>query len=448
MASNSLASVSVLAPNAVGIEYFEPGVYTTMTDMIGRQLMAFPNESNVPQNLIVGASSNLVLQSRYNMNVKLDPSAGIDFFHATGTYNESLTESKFFSLSGDSNVTSLQAPNAIAISPGDPSTTTKLGSMFVTENDTTQLLSTQKYDFRVMKDITVHGNFQTTGQFYTPYINTINMIIDQNINAHNQVVNGNMYGNNMNIWINKEGNSNKDTNRVGYGFRINSNTEQLELFKYKRYTYVDSNGIPQKEGKTQYRRVAQFGMGTMIHDSLVADDIDAVVFETLDSISGPSNLGLTPSPVIAGNGNAVWAMNSNANLYFYGNIGINSPNPSYQLEVIGTAYISDTIITNNYATTSDARIKSNVREISGVESLNKIKDLKPVSYKLKDSIKERNLGFIAQDVQKVIPEAVSTAQNMAYNIDDFHYMDYNAIISHLVGAVQELEARLAVLEKR
>jgi hypothetical protein len=447
MASNSFTSISVLAPNATGVEYFDQGVYSTMTDMIGRQLVALPDDQNVPQSLIIGASSNLILQSRNNMNVKLDPSAGVDFFHATGTYNETLTESKFLSLSADSNVTSLQAPNAISISPGDASTTTKLGSMFVTENSTTQLLSTQKYDFRVMKDITIHGNFQTTGQFYTPYINTINLVIDQNFNTHNQVVNGNMYGNNMNIWINKEGTSNKDTNRVGYGFRINSNSEQLELFKYKRYTYVDSNGISQREGKTQYRRVAQFGMGTMLHDSTIADDIDAVVFETLDSVSGPSNLGLTPSTVAAGTGNAVWAMNSNANLYFYGNIGINSPNPSYQLEVIGTAYISDTIISNNYATTSDSRIKSNIAQISDFESLNKIKELKPVSYNLNSSIK-RNVGFLAQEVKEVIPEAVSTSPNSVFNIDDFHYMDYNAIISHLVGAVKRLEARLAALENK
>ncbi|NBP59415.1 hypothetical protein EBU71_23235, partial [bacterium] len=323
-----ISSVSVLSPNLVGAEYFDTGVYTVMTDMVAHQLIALPDENNTPQNLIVGATSNLVLQSKYNMKVDIDPNASVDFYHASGYYNESLTEAKFLSLNSSNNITSLTAPNAISISPGDASTTTKVGSMYVTENATTQLLNTQKLDFTVMKDITVNGNFNTTGQFFTPYMNVVNMIIDQNINATNQVVNGSMYGNNMNIWINKNGLNDRDTNRIGYGFRINSNTEQLELFKYKRYTYVDSNGIPHKEGKTQYRKVAQFGYGVMGYEKNT-DYVNNVVFETLDAISGPSNLGLNGGGVQASAGNAVWAMNSNCNLYYYGSVGINQTNPQH-----------------------------------------------------------------------------------------------------------------------
>ena len=439
------SSISVLSPDLLGAEYFDRGVFTVMTDMVARQLVALPDENDVPQNLVLGATSNLVLQSKYNMKVDLEPNAGVDFYHATGYYNESLTEDKFLSLNATSNVTSLSAPNAIAIVPGDNSTTTKIGSMYVTENSTTQLLNTQKLDFTVMKDITVNGNFNTTGQFFSPYLNAVNLIIDQNLNVNNQVTNGNMYGNNLNIWINKGGSNDRDTNRIGYGFYINSNTEQLELFKYKRYSYVDSNGISHREGKTQYRKVAQFGYGVTSYDK-DSDIHDTVVFETLDAISGPSNLGLTGG-VQSSPGNAVWAMNSNCNLYFYGSIGINQTNPQHQVDVIGTICASDTVISNNYATASDKRIKTDITRLNNAVCLDSIMKMDPVSYNLTTDNK-RHVGFIAQEMRAIIPESVDVKSNTNLNIEDFHYMDYNSVISYLVASVQELERRLGVLEGR
>jgi hypothetical protein len=58
---------------------------------------------------------------------------------------------------------------------------------------------------------------------------------------------------------------------------------------------------------------------------------------------------------------------------------------------------------------SDVRIKENIEEVNGNESIEKLKKLKPVSYSHKDFINrgsDKTYGFIAQEVKEVIPESI------------------------------------------
>jgi len=99
---------------------------------------------------------------------------------------------------------------------------------------------------------------------------------------------------------------------------------------------------------------------------------------------------------------------------------------------------------------SDARLKKDVRDAS--YGLKEIMKLRPVTYEWKDSAKHgegTQVGLIAQDVQKLIPELVKGRGR-----DEELALSYTGLVPVLVKAMQEQqitiarqEARLAALEK-
>jgi hypothetical protein len=110
-----------------------------------------------------------------------------------------------------------------------------------------------------------------------------------------------------------------------------------------------------------------------------------------------------------------------------------TPTSAYRLSVTGKIYASDDIVAF-----SDARYKRDISPIA--DSLNKVRSLVGVLYT--DSNGNRKTGLLAQDVQTVLPEAVSTdeAGNLA--------LAYGNLVGLLVEAVKELTTRVHELEKR
>jgi len=89
-----------------------------------------------------------------------------------------------------------------------------------------------------------------------------------------------------------------------------------------------------------------------------------------------------------------------------GNVGIGTTSPSYKLHVNGTAYA-----TGAAGALSDKRHKTNIEPITG-SALEIVNALRPVSFDWKDPVDDgmrgTQLGFIAQEVEKVIPSMVLT----------------------------------------
>lgn len=94
--------------------------------------------------------------------------------------------------------------------------------------------------------------------------------------------------------------------------------------------------------------------------------------------------------------------------------------------------------------TSDRSLKSNILPLQS--SLSRVMRLRPVSYSLVTTRRSVNtaddtdLGFIAQELEQVLPEAVTT------DADGNRLVNYTAVIPLLTGAIQELNARVAALE--
>ena len=115
-----------------------------------------------------------------------------------------------------------------------------------------------------------------------------------------------------------------------------------------------------------------------------------------------------------------------------GHVGINgrAPHATYALDVNGTLRVNTTLYT------SDARYKENVVPISN--SLSKVMSVDGVYYTWNKNQypdmsfdDNRQIGFIAQDIQKVIPEVVS------FDDDGYAAVDYPKITAVLVEAIKE-----------
>jgi hypothetical protein len=80
---------------------------------------------------------------------------------------------------------------------------------------------------------------------------------------------------------------------------------------------------------------------------------------------------------------------------------------------------------------SDERIKCNIQDISGESAMQLLRKISPSTYQYIDSIKNGNThhyGFIAQDVQNVLPSTVNTTHEFIPNIYDIGtFSDANTI---------------------
>ena len=134
-----------------------------------------------------------------------------------------------------------------------------------------------------------------------------------------------------------------------------------------------------------------------------------------------------------------------------GEVGIGTESPSVALHVVGngrfTAVGAGTFGNNLNITsdgtlttaTSDEKYKYNILPIN--YGLNTILQLKPVNFQWIEG-EENDLGFIAQDVADIIPEAVNT------NWNSDMLMRYESIIPILTKAIQEQQALIKALEQR
>ena len=104
----------------------------------------------------------------------------------------------------------------------------------------------------------------------------------------------------------------------------------------------------------------------------------------------------------------------------------------------------------SFLSVSDEREKEHIYEIS--ESLNKITDLRPTKFTWKETQKE-DVGFIAQEVEEIIPEVVETTKGFI-DIDNEKQpeerktISYPKLVPYLVDTIKELTKRIEELEKK
>jgi hypothetical protein len=105
----------------------------------------------------------------------------------------------------------------------------------------------------------------------------------------------------------------------------------------------------------------------------------------------------------------------------------------------GTLYAQNTTVQS----ISDVRTKENIRDAE--DGLDVITALRPVRFDFKEGFnnnRKNQLGFIAQEIEQVFPDAVDVSPQEDENGDPYKSVGPGALIPVLVKAIQELKAEL------
>ena len=99
------------------------------------------------------------------------------------------------------------------------------------------------------------------------------------------------------------------------------------------------------------------------------------------------------------------------------------------------------------STISDERLKHDIEPIT--DALSKVNQLNGVTFTYNADDK-KSAGLIAQDVEKVLPSAVSE-KKLPLKVDDgneYKVLQYDQTIGLLVEAIKELTAKVELLENK
>ncbi|MBU0473377.1 MAG: tail fiber domain-containing protein [Bacteroidetes bacterium] len=153
---------------------------------------------------------------------------------------------------------------------------------------------------------------------------------------------------------------------------------------------------------------------------------------------------------------------ANLRLTSNGNVGIGTTTPSYPLHVTSYAtttndpgyfftgstseltatygnwnvgiYSVNSILTNGaFVAFSDLRIKENIKEVQ--HSLDLVRKLRPVSYNKIDKIENggrTEFGFIAQEVEKILPDAVNTGTGEIPVLKPFDKVEFEDGVTYTI----------------
>ena len=123
-------------------------------------------------------------------------------------------------------------------------------------------------------------------------------------------------------------------------------------------------------------------------------------------------------------------------IYSGSKVGINNTvnDLTYNLEVSGSMRASGAVLSN-----SDERLKDNIYPIDN--ALSRVGQIEGVYFNWKEG-GDRQVGVIAQEVEKVLPEVVSQDKNSYLSVD------YSKIVPLLIGAINEQNAIISDLAEK
>jgi len=188
-----------------------------------------------------------------------------------------------------------------------------------------------------------------------------------------------------------------------------------------RFAYIDFHGddnytdyglrlIRYNEGENSASRIHHRGTGTL---QIYAQDAAPIIFYT----SAAARM------TIASNG--------------YVGIGTSSPDNKF---VVNNGSTIGRYTTSGWTHTSDIRLKSDITSFSGI--LQEVLKLKGVRFRFtKDVNGDSQIGFIAQDVEKIFPEFVVTDR------DGYKSVAYGQISAVIVEAIKEQQEEIDELKQ-
>lgn len=103
------------------------------------------------------------------------------------------------------------------------------------------------------------------------------------------------------------------------------------------------------------------------------------------------------------------------------------------------------LVANSVITTSDRRLKTNIKDFEKGECLQMIDNLHPKKFRFKNSECKQRYGLIAQEVEHFYPNLVDTNWSTDNLEKGVNYVD---LIGVLIGSIKELNKKIQILEKK
>lgn len=183
---------------------------------------------------------------------------------------------------------------------------------------------------------------------------------------------------------------------------------------------------------TDYPNVKLFVKSSGYADGmLVSSSDDDDLFRVRENSDGSGSIYLNDKDGNTG----VYLHGDSINYINAGNVGIGTSNPAYKLHVVGhIAY------TGNIYDISDVRLKENI--VSLDNALEKVTSINSIYFNNKGEPEDnREVGVIAQEVEVVFPEVVTT--------DDqgYKYVAYGKLVAPLIEAIKEQQVQIELLKK-
>ncbi|MCX6316317.1 MAG: tail fiber domain-containing protein [Bacteroidetes bacterium] len=128
------------------------------------------------------------------------------------------------------------------------------------------------------------------------------------------------------------------------------------------------------------------------------------------------------------------------------NAGVFTQAGRFQINAPYALFVNGSIWANGTTYASDERFKKNIQPITG--ALDKLVQINGVEYEMKNELFAKNnfttgkqIGLIAQNVEKIIPEAVNEQ-------DGYKGVDYAKLVPLLIESIKELKKEIEELKKK
>lgn len=246
----------------------------------------------------------------------------------------------------------------------------------------------------------------------------------------------------------------------------------ISIILIKRFDYsLGSGGITVKPGTVNANVPGSTANSVLYVDSALnlANDSDLTFNGSILTANFASTTAITTSGTASTTDQVFSAMSVNSVLFagtdgkltqdnanFYWNnssnrLGIGTTSPATALDVNGTitqltvksctlGLTTDALGSITGCAASDASLKTFINPFN-YSALKLIEELNPVFYQFKNELGKNRIGFIAQEVEIILPEAVVSAGENLKGVDP------NAINALLVKAIQEQQKEIDELKK-
>lgn len=264
---------------------------------------------------------------------------------------------------------------------------------------------------------TLNSNITNLDNLTSNYVNSTSNQLNSNLLAMTNTINTRLNNLNFTQWTPLQGSNIFFQNSVGIGTNVIGAGNKLEIFGGDLLVV---GGTIKKS--VDGRATENYQVERWKDNATYYSDANSRFITYTDGNVGIDVLGLAPySPLHVGT--ATITSGPQAMSYFTSNAVAQIAQGSITLTDVCAIFDSSILVKDTIASSSDQRIKKNINDINDDSALQKIMAIEPKTYDYIDPMKgtDKVYGFIAQQIQEVIPEAVHLQKNVVPNI--FHIAD-------------------------